>query len=196
MTTSYAPAPPRQTNFTPWIILGVIGAIALFFLINFANANAFGAQMDAQLKATYGNNKQILGNYTTRVAEMAQVPAMQRDDLTKVMQGAFQGRYGDKGSQAVIQMIKENYPGQLDNKLYENIQATVESGRLDFQANQTKLLDQKRVYEQNLNYLFKGFFLRLAGYPKVPLDAYNVITSTAADRSFSTGVDDGVKLRP
>ena len=177
-------------------VIGVIVLVIAIFVMNYAGSVAYGAQQERTLQATLDNNKQILGNYTTRVAEMAQVPGMQRDDLAKVMQAAFEGRYGANGSGATVQWIKENYPGQLDSKLYRNIQDTIESGRLDFQANQTKLLDEKRVYQTNLDYVFKGFWLHLAGYPKIDLSKITVVTSTAAENSFKTGVDDGVKLRP
>jgi hypothetical protein len=179
-----------------WIGLGIAAAIAIFAVVSYSSAVAFGAQSERQLQATLDNNKNILGNYTTRVAEMAQVPAMARDDLKEVMEAAFNGRYGDNGSQATMQWIKEAYPGTLDPVLYRNIQATIESGRLDFQRNQTLLLDQKRVYQTNLDYVFKGFWLRLAGYPKINLDSIKIVTSSSAERSFETGVDDGVTLRP
>lgn len=178
--------------------LGIgVGLLALLIVgvISYASAVAFGAQHENGIKATYENNKQILGSYTTRVAEMAQVPEMARDDLAAVMESAFNGRYGENGSQAAVQLIVEAYPGQIDPALYRNLQTTIEAGRIEFRDNQTILIDKKRTYQQNLDYVFKGFWLRMAGYPKINLDDYNVVTSTSAERSFETGRDDGVTLR-
>ena len=134
--------------------LGIgVGLLALLIVgvISYASAVAFGAQHENGIKATYENNKQILGNYTTRVAEMAQVPEMARDDLAAVMESAFNGRYGENGSQAAVQLIVEAYPGQIDPALYRNLQTTIESGRIEFRDNQTILIDKKRTYQQNLD---------------------------------------------
>jgi hypothetical protein len=187
-------------NSNKGLIIGgsIVGGIVLLIVIligAYSNAVAFGSQQEQLINATWENNKNILGTYTTKVAEMAQVPAMARDDLSKVISSSMTARYGADGSTATMQWIKENYPGQVDNKLYERIQATIDAGRTDFQTNQTTLLDEKRVYQTNLNYLFKGALLKMAGYPKTDLSKFNIVTSTSAEKSFSTGTDDGVTLR-
>lgn len=170
-------------------------ALLLFVGVNWVGAANTGARMENQIEATQDDNRQILGQYTTRIAEMAQVPAMARDDLSKVMTDALSARYGENGSQAVFQWIKEEYPGQQDPQLYRNIQTEMSSGRIAFAANQTRLLDQKRIYENKLDQPISGFWLRLAGYPKTDLSAITIVSSTAANRAFETGVDDGVTLR-
>lgn len=179
-----------------FVAIGAAVALVATILISYSSAVAFGAQQETGIKATYANNRNILANYTTRIGEMAQIPAMARDDLSKVMRDAFEGRYGENGSQAAVQLIVEAYPGQIDPQLYRNIQTAVEAGRIEFRDNQTKLIDQKRTYELNLSYVWKGLWLRLAGYPKIDLDDYPVVSSTRADQVFATGVDDGLTLRP
>lgn len=173
-------------------IVGVIGAVLFTGWLGAAND---GAALESQIKATQDDNRQVLGQYTIRIAEMGQVPAMQRDDLSKVMSDAFEGRYGEDGSQAVFQWIKEAYPGQVDNQLYRNLQTEMSAGRIAFAANQTKLLDQKRVYETKLNQPISGFFMKLAGYPKLDLNDIRIVSSAAAEKAFETGLDEPVKLR-
>ena len=175
--------------------IAAIIAVVATVLISYSSAVAFGSQQETGIKATYDNNRNILANYTTRIGEMAQIPEMARDDLSKVITDAFQGRYGENGSQASVQLIVEAYPGQIDPQLYRSIQTAMEAGRIEFRDNQSKLIDQKRTYELNLSYVWKGLWLRMAGYPKINLDDYKVISSTQADRSFETGIDDGVQLR-
>lgn len=174
--------------------LGVALIAVIWLFSTYTSAVAYGAQQERAIDATWQNNKQILGTYTTKIAEMAQVPAMARNDLAKVMQASLSARYGEQGSQAAVQWIRESYPGQVDPKLYQRLQATMEAGRTEFSDNQTKLLDQKREYLTHLDYVVQGFWLKLAGYPKMDMDKFNVVTSTSAEQSFSTGVDDGVKL--
>ena len=184
----------NKTLITIGSLVAAVVLVVALAIGQYAGAVAYGAKTEADIKATYANNQNILGQYSTKIGEMAQVPAMQRNDLTKLLESAFSARYGDNGSQAAFQFIKEAYPGTLSNKLYENLQAEMAAGRTEFQNNQTRLIDQKAKYETNLAYVFKGFWLRTAGYPKINMDDYKVVVSTQARKAFETGVDDGIKL--
>lgn len=174
----------------------LILVIGIFVVIGaYANAVAFGAQSERQIEATWENNKNILGQYTTKVNEVIQLPQMQQQALSQVLRDAF-GQNGRSGNQAAMQWIKEAYPGTLDNSMYNRILTIIDAGRTDFQENQKTLIDQKRVYQTNLDYVFKGGMLRLAGYPKADLSKYNVVISSQAAKAFETGIDDGVKFAP
>lgn len=186
---------PASGFFAAFGILAIAAVIGVVIGANWLGAANTGAALESQIKATQDNNRQVLGQYTIRIAEMGQVPAMQRDDLSKVMTDAFEGRYGEDGSQAVFQWIKEAYPGQVDNQLYRNLQTEMSAGRIEFASNQTKLLDQKRVYETKLNQPISGLFLKMAGYPKIDLDSIRIVSSQAAEKAFETGLDEPVKLR-
>lgn len=177
--------------------LVAIGAVALLLIVgvsSWLNAANTGAEQEAGLRATMDNNRQILGNYGNTIGEMAQIPAIQRDNLNSVLETAFSSRYGEGGSQAVFQFITENYPGTLDNTLYQNIQNQIVAGRRDFQQNQTTLLDKKRVYEIMLNKPISGFWLKLAGYPKTDLSTIRAVSSARADAAFETGQDNGLTI--
>jgi hypothetical protein len=106
----------------------------------------------------------------------------------------MEGRYGENGSQAVFQWIQEQNP-QLNNEIYTRLQVSMESGRKDFEVAQTTLIDQKRSYETELGFVWRGFWLRLAGYPKIDLDKYNAITNNYATEAFDTGVENGLTIR-
>jgi hypothetical protein len=71
----------------------------------------------------------------------------------------------------------------------------IEAGRNKFENAQTKFIDTKLVYETDLGYLWKGFWLRVAGYPKIDLAKYVIISSEHAQDAFKNGVDKGLKLR-
>jgi len=176
------------------VLAGVL-VVGLFGCTQYAGAKRYGADSEAGIKAAWNDNKQVLGQYTVKVQEAAQIPDMAKDDLTEVMTKALDARYGEGGSQAVFSMIKESYPGAIDPALYRNIQDIITSGRTDFTNNQTKLLDRKRDYEASLNYMWKGTWLHIAGYPKINLDDYNVVTSARAETAFKNGVDEPIKLQ-
>lgn len=176
------------------VALGAAATLIVFAAGSWISAANAGAEQEAGLIATLDNNKQILATYSNTIGEMAQIPAMQRDNLVTVLDAAFQGRYGPDGSQAVFQMINENYPGTLDNALYQNIQNAIVSGRTDFRQNQTVLLDKKRVYTVMLNKPWSGFWLKMAGYPKTDLSKIIAVTNSHSDAAFAKGQDNGLTI--
>ena len=86
----------------------------------------------------------------------------------------------------------------LDPILYTKIQQIIESGRNEFQNNQTILIDQCRYYKQDLGYLWSGFWYRITGYPKGGMDALNKtckpVISSHAEKAYETGIDNGVNF--
>ena len=122
-----------------------------------------------------------------------------KNDFKEVYEATMAGRYGDSGSEAMFQFLKEQSP-QLDSALYIKIQQIMEAGRNEFRVAQTRLVDQKRVYVTNLGYVWKGFWLETAGYPTLNVgyaggtDDFEIITSEYAIDAFETGVDKGIVL--
>lgn len=165
------------------LIGALIGGIGM---MSYVSAYNYGNTMDKQLVAIKDNNKNIYANGTQKILEMVQVPTMYKDDLKEVITADIQGRYGKNGSQASMQWLKE-HEVKLDPTLYIKIQQTVEGFRNEFQNNQTRMIDVKRSYSTAQGYLWQGFWLRLAGYPKVNMNDYNAITTDATESVFKTG---------
>jgi len=176
-------------------IIGVLGVMIAVAVGSYVSNYNYGNEAENVIKAEYKNMENILAQYSLKVVEVAQVPGMMRDDLSQVVREAMSGRYGSDGSKATFQWIQENYPGQVDASLYKQIQQVMEAGRNKFENAQTLFIDTKRQYETNLGYLWKGFWLRVAGYPKINLDEYKIITSGHAQEAFETGVDQAIQLR-
>lgn len=176
-------------------ILGVLGVIVAIAVGSYVSNYNYGNAAEKTIAAEYENMENILAQYSLKVKEAAQVPGMKTEDLQAVMRDAMTGRYGENGSQAAFQWIQENYPGQVTDGLYVQIQQIMEAGRNKFENAQTKFIDTKRAYETNLGYLWKGMWLRIAGYPKINLDDYKIISSGHAKKAFETGVDEAIQLR-
>jgi len=174
-------------------LLGVVSAIAIMGAVYISVYNS-AVQSEKQIVAQYDNLKNVLGQYSLKVAEAAQVPSMYRDDLTQVYSEVMQGRYGQDGSKAMWQWLKEQNP-QIDSSLYGKIQTIVESGRDKFENQQTQFIDIKRGYETRLDYFLTGSILRFAGFPRINLADYKIIESQHGKDTFETGVDSGLKLR-
>jgi mevalonate pyrophosphate decarboxylase len=120
---------------------------------------------------------------------------MYTDDLKKVVTAAIQGRYGDKGSQATFQWIQEQNP-TVDPSMYKKIQQVIEAFRNEFQQAQTEMLQMRNNYENALGYVWQGMWLSLAGYPKIDLAQFKIVTTDKARQTFETKRDTGIQLRP
>lgn len=180
---------------TPLVaVLAVIGALIAIIGLSYVSAYNAGNRMEAAIKASYEDNQNILAQYSNAVAEAAQVPAMQRDDLSKVITDALNARYGESGAQAVFQAIQEQNP-QIDSAVYTKIQQIIQAGRKDFEIGQRKLVDQKRVYETALGSLWTGTMMRVAGYPRINLADYAVVTNARTDAAFETKREEPIKIR-
>ncbi|BBA65406.1 hypothetical protein [Xanthomonas phage XacN1] len=167
------------------------GILAIGSYIKYAN---YGVATETALVAKLNDNRQLLGKHSTQIGEMAQVNTMYRDDLSKVYADALEGRYGENGSGAVMQWIQEQNPN-MDAALYTRLSQKIEANRDEFANEQRVLLDQKRAYETQLGLVWSGFWLKLAGYPKIKLEDIKVVSSTHSNKAFETGVDDGIQLR-
>lgn len=180
---------------TSVVVGGIVATALLVVVVSYVSNYNYGNRAEKVIQAEYTNMENILGQYSLKVKETAQVPDMMADDLSRVVSEAMTGRYGENGSQATFQWIKENYPGQVSPQLYTQIQQVMEAGRNKFENAQTVFIDTKRAYETNLGYLWKGAWLSLAGYPKINLDEYKIITSGHAQKAFDSGVDEAIQLR-
>jgi uncharacterized protein (UPF0333 family) len=177
------------------VIIVALFVVFAFLFMSYVSASNYGNSAEQGIKATYKNNQNIYATYTQKVMEVAQVPEMYRDDINKVTSAAISGRYGKDGSKAVFQAIKEQNP-TLDATLYRKIQEVIIAGRDEFQNGQTRLLDQKRNYETNLGYFWKGKLLSMAGYPKIDLAEYDIVTTDKTQAVFNSKKESGpLKLR-
>lgn len=173
------------------IVVGLVGLVVMVLI----GANNTGAEFDAKIKAEHNRNKTLLATHYQKSVEVAQVPGMMRDDVKEVAIAAIEGRYGKDGSKAVFQMLTEQNPS-LGETVYVKVQQVIESGRNEFQTGQERLLDITQSYERALNSLPKGAVMRMLGYPKVPLDAYNIVITEGVAKAFENGKEAGpVKLR-
>lgn len=183
-------------NATVALVLGLVALsiaalMGVLYISSYNTANA----LEQGIMATHKNNEILLANYGQKVTEAVQVPEMARDDIQILIREALVGRYGSDGSKSVFQAISEQNPS-VDPGLYRQIQQIIESGRNDFQQGQTRLIDQKRVYDTSRNSFITGAFMRMAGYPKIQLNDYQPVTTTRAASIFKEGVEEPIQLRP
>ena len=175
-------------------VVGILFTMIAFVAIMYIKYHNMGVNFEKRLDGTWQENKVVLNTYTTKVQEVAQVPTMMKDDLSQIIEQTFQGRYGQDGSKAVFQFIQEQNLN-LDPQLYRQIQQVMESGRNDFQVSQKVLIDVKMNYQASLDYFWSGLWLGFAGYPKVDLEKYKIVTLSEVEEKFESGKDSVIKLR-
>lgn len=171
------------------VVGGIVAVLAASYISNFN----YGNRTERQIEATHTDNRNVLAQYSTRIIEMAQVPDMYKEDVMEIYEGALTGRYGENGSQAMFQFLQEQNP-QIDASLYTNIQQSMEAGRNQFQNSQTRLIDLKRGYETKLGSFYSGFWLNIAGYPRIDLADFNIVVNDHSNEAFETGLDNGIVI--
>ena len=188
----------NMSKSTMITILSVV-AILLFVVVipfsSYVSANNYGATIESSIKAAWKNNKNILAQYQQKVLEAAQVPEMYKNDYKEVIAADVTGRYGPSGSQATMQWLKERNVN-FDTATYRQLQQIIEAGRNEFKTSQTKLLELKRQYETAQGYFWRGMWLRIAGFPKIDLDQFDIVTTDRTEEAFKNGKEAApLKLR-
>ena len=179
-------------------ILIVVGVVILFSLFStcacLVTVNNKCVSYEEMLKAQMSSNKNNYDNYFKKLKEVTQVPEMYVDDLKKVYDSAIKGRYGDGGSKATWQFLKEHNPN-FDASLYKKIMQVIEGGRNDFRQCQDLLLDKKKMYVVYLKTFPNSMITNMFGFPKVDLEKIDIVTSDATEKIFETKKSDVIKLR-
>ena len=173
--------------------IGAAVVIGLTVVTSYISAANYGNRTENALDAKLENNENIYAQGTQKVIEIASVPQMYVEAVSKVTKDAIGGRYGADGSKAVFQMLREQNPS-LDPGMFVKIQQVIEAFRNEFQNNQTAMIDMKRSYKNQLGYVWSGFWLRIAGYPKNDLSKYDIVTTDKARETFKTKRDTGIQL--
>ena len=179
-------------NIIAIVGLVLFGAVLFFSYISAAN---FGNRTEVSLKAKMEDNENVYANGTQAIMEIAQVPAMYKSDLLEIVKADIQGRYGPNGSQATFQWLNERQI-PIDQSMYKAIQQQIVAFRGKFEIAQREMIDQRRSYETALGTFPKSIFLSLAGYPKIDLSKYVIVTTEKARQTFETKRDTGIQLRP
>ena len=166
-------------------VVGVVAVIALTTFGSYVSAKNYGNATETRLKAKYEDNENVLSSGYQQLKGVAGATTMATEDQINIFKAAIQGRYGADGSRAVFQMIKEANP-TVDPQLYRKVQQVVESTQKEFQQSQTQMLDIKRSYETALGSFWQGMWLSFAGYPKIDLSKFTIVSSDAAADAFKT----------
>lgn len=136
----------------------------------------------------YKNLQNISSNYALRIIEMSKANKNYVNDLSKIINDNFNGRYGANGNNAIISFLHENNVA-LDSSITKKIIDSIESGRIEFAFAQTKFLDSVRSYRTSIDNFVQGYFIKKAGYPKINFDEYDIIVDQSSINKFENKID-------
>lgn len=188
-------ASSRSPSAAFYAFLGVLAALVVLCVMSYISAHNTANNFETRIEALHRERQSALATYSQKIAEAAQVPEMMRDDIVKVAQAAISGRYGEGGSKAVFQAIQESNP-QVPEAIYVKLQQIVESGRDEFRRCESALTDTLRGYDRARGSFWQGKWIAFAGFPRIDLTKYGVITTEAVDQVFKAGRESGpIQLR-
>jgi hypothetical protein len=183
-----------KTSTMVWLVILVILAISISSIFGYVvNFNNQCVKSEQALQAQYSDNQNSYDAMFKKIKETAQVPDKYVAGLKTVYDTAMKGRYGDEGSHAVMQWITEQNPN-LDASVYKQIQQVIEASRNDFKANQTTLLDKKRIYQTLLNEWPGSILAGILHYPKLDLKSIDIVTSDITEQAFATKKANAIQI--
>jgi len=185
------------------VIAIVVGGSAISWY-NSANSAEIG------VKTQFRQNQNNYDKFWKSVKEQAQVADHYSERFAETLIGAVEGRYDGDGTGALMKLVMEANPA-LSDDTFEQVQRTIEAGRIDFEKNQKALLDRQRAYETQLTSFFGRIYAGLFGFPREltgdyapPTDAdgdglltaldYPIVTSARTKKAFATGEDEALDV--
>lgn len=183
-----------RNNTALYIVGGTAGTIVLLLAIfGIAASGSYNGavSLENRIIAAADDNEQYLGQFYNTLDESVQVTEMYADDFRDIATGMLEGRYGEDGSQATFQFIREEMP-MISPEMYRELQLIVQSNRDGYRNKQRVLLDLRRQYENKLYSFPSNVFMGMFGFPKrVDLDdpRFNVSSTEDARTTRETGIE-------
>ncbi|UYE98769.1 hypothetical protein XbC2_340 [Xanthomonas phage XbC2] len=168
------------------LVLGFLGTVGMYTSTN-NTANKF----EANIKRLDLASQNQLSNYTMKVQEQAQIPAMYADDLQKTLKAYFEGR--NKDETYIRSFVQQNMPN-LSPKMYETLMVTIDAGREAFKNAQNKKTDVCSDYEEYRGRIWTSTFLS-AKYPGNNIEKLcTIVTDDRTAKAFETHRQEVIKL--
>lgn len=169
------------------IVLVVLAVIIGAMWVSISNQEI---SLRNEVKAQQKNVMVVFDMTWKVISQQAEVADQYKDAFAKIYPDLMAGRYGDpkKERKVLLSFITESNPN-FDVKLYEKVSVSIEAQRVNFAAEQKKLLDLKREHD-TLRQTFPGSMV-VGSRPEIELQ---IVTSTKTDEAFNTGKEDDTKL--
>ncbi len=166
-----------------WGIIGALALIALYVIITYNSL----VGLQNSMKTTTENNQNVYSSVIIQMKQSGIIAITQSDKQIEASTKAIEARFGEGGAKAAMSWIQEQNP-TISTELYAKAQQIVESGYKEFQANQTSLIEDKRLYYNMLDKIPSSLVAKLFGFTKKEIDSYTkVLKSETAKADYATG---------
>lgn len=171
------------------IAAGVFGIVLVGFVIFIMNYSYENAEQrlrtdvqDQERKIEANLDKMI-----KTISQQAQVTQKYAEDFKEVALGMVQGRYGENGSQAMFQWLKEHNIS-IDADIYKKIMTTIEATRMSFEREQRRLSEMAAEHKKMYVTVPSKWFVE--GEPVV----IKIISSATTKNIIKTGEENDINV--
>jgi len=177
------------------IALAVVAVVVCLFggcgLYTMGTYNSLVRQENG-IKAVHEDLKNVHASIFNQMKSQGITVEKYGDLVIQALEVSMSGRYGEKGSQAAMQWIKEQNP-TIDPKIFAKLQTVIEAGYNKFESTQRGKIDRIRVYENTLMTFPSSMIANFFGFPRFDLEKYKkTISSKETKKVFETGEFDTI----
>lgn len=174
-----------------------ISAVVIFLLLSVIglvlSSYNEAVSHEETITAFHKDSENVLAQMSLKVVETSGVAKAYRNDLVATIKESMQGRYGEEGSGATWQWIKEQNP-TVDPSIRIKITQIIDGGRSDFENAQRIKLDACKIYKEQLRFAVGGTLKKLLGFPTIDMNVYcEIVSSGHAAEAFKTKIDNGIQ---
>jgi len=132
-----------------YMLVLIVMPIATVFALWYSN-NVYGNKAEVHINTMYKQGRTVLGQFTAKLAELAQVRVMSVDDRVRIINVVF-GEGGRAANQAAWQWVQEQNP-KADTAIHNKIDDVINASRDKFMNHQQSLLAICHPYQTRLDH--------------------------------------------
>lgn len=173
------------------LLIGIVAIITVFvFVIGGMYISSVNTEVSLRNEAAAQQDvcKLVHDTVWKVLTQKAQVAETAASKYSEIFPALMEGRYGNARGGALLSFVQEQNPN-FDIKLYEDLSRAIESQRERYLVAQKRLRDIKREHDDLRMKIPSSFFVGSKPELKIQL-----VTSTATESTYATGVDDNADL--
>jgi len=153
----------QKRHIYAYIIVAVL-AVSGAFTVSYIKAYNTAVNFETRLVVQWEKQLNILSQYSLKINNTVQVPAVYKDDFALVLKQSMNGHYGKKGQRVTFQWLDE-HGITVSNEAYLLVQQIIESGQNHYATENKKVLDLSRAYKKVRSGIWTAILMGIAGYP-------------------------------
>lgn len=176
---------------TKWIILGLVGFIAIWGGISYIEYNNHEVELYELVNAKFKSNESVFDNMWKSIKQVAQVSDKEKDAFKEMISAYMAPREGNQldGRGSFMSMLQERYP-EMPKLTYTKLADVVLAKRDEFNRTQIELQDICRQYKAFTNKMPAKWFITVRDIE----DKCIVVSSNRTKEAFISGEDNDIDI--